>query len=96
VSWRAGLVAGVAIAAGIAAGCGATMHPRRITGTCGGACDYYLSCKHQPDPQARVQCVRECHDMFSDEKSLKELETLPCKDMIEFVDGTSPQVSSIP
>jgi len=96
VSWRAGVLAGAAIAAAIAAGCGASMHPRRLTGTCGGACDYYLSCKHDAEPEARVRCVRECRDMFSDEKSLRELETLPCKDMIEFVDGTQPRVSSIP
>jgi hypothetical protein len=85
-SWL-GVVVGLAVAA-VIAGCVKGGTPRRITGTCGGACDYYLACKHNDDPAAREQCVLECREVFSDKRSLKAFESLTCKDAIEFVDGT--------
>jgi hypothetical protein len=90
-----GLALGLALAAAIA-GCMKSGTPRRLTGTCGGACDYYLACKHNDDPAARKQCVIECREMFSDARSLKAFEGLTCKDAIEFVDGTPEQVSAGP
>jgi len=85
-----GLVVGLAVAVAIA-GCLKTGTPRRITGTCGGACDYYLGCKHNDDPVARRECVVECREVFSDVRSLKAFERLTCKDAIEYVDGIPEQ-----
>jgi hypothetical protein len=64
---------------------------RRITGTCEGACDRYLSCKHSGDPAARNACVSECRDVFQDQDSLRAFESLECPDVIEYVEGDTGQ-----
>ena len=56
----------------------------RVTGTCEGACDHYLSCKGGGDANA---CVAECHEVFSDPDSLRAFESLTCEDTVEYVDG---------
>ena len=35
------------------------------TGTCDGACDHYLGCKHNSDPAAKLACTRECGQVLS-------------------------------
>lgn len=67
---------------------------RRLTGTCQGACDHYLSCKHNDDAVARDRCLRECPEVFSDRESLKAFEALSCKDTVEFVEGSDRRTSS--
>ena len=85
------LVAGAAIAIAIAA---AACHPaflvgRRLSGTCEGACDHYFECRGGAQtPKATARCVAECHDVFSDDESLRAYESLSCSDAVEYVDGT--------
>jgi len=84
----AGLIAALAIT-----GCFLRASGRTLTGTCTGACDHYLSCKRSGDKAARGQCLTECSEVFSDERSLKEFEKLSCRDAVEYVDGTPTRVS---
>jgi hypothetical protein len=60
---------------------------RHATGTCAGACDYYLACKHQRDQDARAACITECRDVFGDRRSIEAFEAMSCRDVIEYVDG---------
>jgi hypothetical protein len=60
-----------------------------LTGTCEGACDHYLGCKHNSDPSAKLACTRECAQVFQDEESLRGFESLECSDTIEYVEGDS-------
>lgn len=83
-----GLVAGLVVAA-VIAGCYRAARDRRVTGTCAGACAWYLDCKSSDDPAARDRCLAECPEVFGDETSLGEFEQLECKDAIEYVDGVA-------
>jgi hypothetical protein len=85
-------LAGLAIAAAMTGCFLRSATTRRLTGTCAGACDHYLACKRDDDPAKRVQCVRECGDIFSDEDSLMAFESLSCRDAVEYVDGAPTRV----
>jgi hypothetical protein len=63
----------------------------RLTGTCQGACDHYIECKHGARKEDRVRCETECPDVFSDQDSLMAYESLSCQDAVEYVDGTQPK-----
>lgn len=62
---------------------------RQLTGTCEGACDYYLACRRSSDDATRVACVKECSFIFSDDESLMAFESLECSDAVAFVEGPS-------
>jgi len=62
---------------------------RRVTGTCEGACSYYLACKRSDDSVAHAACVNECREIFDSSETLKEFERLECKDAVAFVEGSS-------
>ncbi|MEM9491853.1 MAG: hypothetical protein AAGC55_22095 [Myxococcota bacterium] len=66
---------------------------RPLTGTCEGACTYYLACKsRQGDavtPHHRASCQRECADIFTSRDSLMALESLGCADLLAFIEGAS-------
>jgi hypothetical protein len=65
---------------------------RRLSGTCEGACDHYFECRGGAQtPNATQKCVDDCHDVFSDDESLRAYESLDCQDAIEYVDGTRSQ-----
>ncbi len=66
-------------------GGGADEH--QLTGTCDGACAYYLGCKHADEPTARARCVTECEDVFATPDTIATFESLSCQDAVEFVDG---------
>lgn len=89
------LVAGAAIAIAIAAAAcrpPAFLVGRRLSGTCEGACDHYFECRGGPQtPKATEHCVSDCHDVFSDDESLRAYESLSCSDAVEYVDGTRAQ-----
>jgi hypothetical protein len=82
---------GVALGLAIAGGCrfDGAWRPRRLTGTCEGACDHYLSCKRSGDSAARTACVAECREVFQDTESLRAYESLECTDAVEYVEGDS-------
>jgi len=88
------VLAGLLIAAGIAGCLVRSATDRRVTGTCAGACDYYLACKHSSDATARGRCLHECPEVFSDSLSLKAFESLDCRDAVEYVDGAPTRVSA--
>lgn len=81
-------LAGLVVAA-VIAGCYRGAHDRRVTGTCAGACAYYLDCKSSRDTAARDRCLAECPEVFGDTTSLEEFEQLECRDAIEYVDGVA-------
>ena len=64
---------------------------RKLTGTCQGACDHYLSCKTQRGDRVTEQnhqeCVFECADVFSGPETLLAFESLTCEGAIGFVEG---------
>ncbi len=62
---------------------------QQLTGTCDGACDYYLACKRSADAPTRKACVQECSFIFSDDESLMAFESLECSDAVAFVEGPS-------
>jgi hypothetical protein len=62
---------------------------RQLTGTCDGACAYYLGCKHADEPAARAQCTAECEEIFASPERIREFESLACEDAVEFVDGNA-------
>jgi len=64
----------------------------RLTGTCEGACDHYVSCKS--GKADRQRCQNECPDVFADRDSLMAFESLSCPNAVEYVDGKSPQAAS--
>ena len=59
----------------------------RLTGTCDGACEYYLDCKDADAPEARARCVTECGEVFVSASTIRDFESLSCQDAVEFVDG---------
>jgi hypothetical protein len=64
----------------------------RLTGTCEGACDHYISCKS--GKADRKRCQNECPDVFADRDSLMAFESLSCPNAVEYVDGKSPQAAT--
>jgi hypothetical protein len=86
------LLAG-ALAAGLLAVVACAGRPyivqRQLTGTCDGACDYYLACKRTDDAPTRNACVKECGFIFSDDESLMAFESLECSDAVAYVEGPS-------
>jgi hypothetical protein len=73
------------------AACARQQYPiaRHSTGTCEGACDYYLACKRSDDQQVFGACYQECTDFFSDQQALRELERLTCDELVAFIEGPS-------
>lgn len=65
----------------------------RLTGTCEGACDHYVECKHGHNKADHMRCVKECPDAFSDRDLLITYETLSCDDAVEYVDGTAARTA---
>jgi hypothetical protein len=66
----------------------------RLTGTCRGACDHYVSCKPGRPDADRVRCESECPEVFSDRDSLMAFESLSCQNAVEYVDGTQPRAAT--
>jgi hypothetical protein len=65
-------------------------HPGRPTGTCGGACAYYLDCKGQASDDGVFRaCVDECRAIYEDPFMLASYERLRCEDAISFIEGAS-------
>lgn len=62
---------------------------RKVTGTCEGACSYYLACKRSDDQIAHQSCVSECQEIFSSAETIKDFERLECEDAVAFVEGDS-------
>jgi hypothetical protein len=62
---------------------------RRVTGTCEGACDYYMYCKRSEDSAIHEACLFECNEIFSTPDSLKAFERLDCEDALAYVEGPS-------
>ena len=60
----------------------------RLTGTCAGACEHYVTCKPGHPAAAAARCTAECPDVMTDPDSLMMFESLSCQDAVEFVDGT--------
>ena len=88
----AGLLLGAALALAMlgSTGCfirGLGGEDRHLTGTCDGACAYYLGCKDADEPSARAKCTAECEEVFASPQRIREFESLECQDAVEFVDG---------
>lgn len=66
----------------------------RLTGTCEGACNHYISCKPGHTKADRERCEIECPDVFSDRDSIMAFESLSCQNAVEFVDGTQAQAAT--
>lgn len=66
----------------------------RLTGTCSGACDHYISCKPGHSDADRTRCESECPGVFSDRDSLMAFESLSCQNAVEYVDGTTPRAAT--
>ncbi len=70
--------------------CGAmsrTFVGRRVTGTCAGACDHYVTCKAGSTDADLSRCLAECPEVFSDGESLGAYESLDCPEAVSYVDG---------
>jgi hypothetical protein len=69
------------------------IHYQQLTGTCDGACEYYLACKqYGGDPVSEPMhhaCVSECGEVFSSRDSIMAFESLTCEDAVGFVEGSS-------
>jgi hypothetical protein len=72
------------------------VHQRRLTGTCQGACEYYVACKGFEDPALTRACVAECDEVFSDAESLRAFESLSCDNVVLFVEGTTGRPPGTP
>jgi hypothetical protein len=59
--------------------------PQRITGTCAGACEHYLSCKGDSRQRSYDACLRSCP--FAQGESAAAFEQLTCDAAIGFVEG---------
>ena len=83
----------------VLAACAQHAEPQRpdhvLTGTCDGACSYYLTCKAELHPADRsdaaqhATCVAQCGDVFSDVDTINAFESLECPAVVEFVDGVA-------
>ena len=78
------LILGIVIATVMASCVVKKLMGPRLTGTCEGACEHYVECKHGADSK---RCNTECPDVFGDRDSLMAFESLSCQDAVEFVDG---------
>jgi hypothetical protein len=79
------LILGIAIAVLMASCVVKRLMGPRLTGTCEGACEHYIECKHGRADVTR--CRQECPDVFGDRDSLMAFESLSCENAVEFVDG---------
>ncbi len=86
------IVLGLLIAATIASCVVNRLMGPRLTGTCEGACDHYISCK--AGKVDKVQCRNECPGVFADRDSLMAFESLSCPNAIEYGDGKSTKAAS--
>lgn len=91
-SIASGLVLAAVVAVGMLGSTGCFIRAiggedRHLTGTCDGACEYYLDCKDADEPTARAQCAAECEEIFASPERIREFESLECQDAVEFVDG---------
>jgi hypothetical protein len=86
------IILGLLIAATIASCVVNRLMGPRLTGTCEGACDHYISCKSGKGDKTR--CRSECPDVFADRDSLMAFESLSCTDAVEYVDGKSAKAAS--
>lgn len=59
--------------------------PQKITGTCAGACDHYLSCKGEQSDRTYQACLQTCP--FAEGESAAAFEQLTCEAAIGFVEG---------
>jgi hypothetical protein len=87
-----GVILGLLIAATIASCVVNRLMGPRLTGTCDGACQHYVSCKSGKADGAR--CRAECPDVFADRDSLMAFESLSCKNAVEYVEGKSPKAAT--
>ena len=71
-----------------------TFTGRRVTGTCQGACERYVSCKAGSTDRDLQRCLSECPDVFSDPESIGAFESLECADAVGYVDGDPPTRAS--
>ena len=95
MSVRAGIFATISLLA-MAAACRAPawLTGPRLTGTCDGACDHYLDCRDgDRSDAAKNRCIADCHDVFSDDESLRAYESLSCPDAVEYVEGSKRRAS---
>ena len=69
---------------------------RQLTGTCDGACAYYIECKPGHPEADRMRCVQECPQVFSDRDSIMGYESLACADAVEYVDGSAKKTAGTP
>lgn len=65
---------------------------RRLTGTCEGTCDYYLTCSGAADRAVHRECIADCRDIFveegePDQHNLRQLESLECSELVLFIEG---------
>jgi hypothetical protein len=86
------IILGLLIAATIASCVVNRLMGPKLTGTCEGACDHYVSCKS--GKADKVRCRSECPDVFADRDSLMAFESLSCTNAVEYVDGKSPKAAS--
>lgn len=79
--------------------CAHAQHPQAstahaVTGTCAGACEHYVSCKHQDNDNALYNaCTSQCRYIFSDRgvqdhATLRDFERLDCPATVSFVEGS--------
>lgn len=89
----------VSLAVGCSRGGQSPAYPK-LTGTCDGACDHYLSCKSSQgaDVSSRNHqvCQLECTQVFSGPETLMAFESLACEDAIAFVEGSSGRAPGEP
>lgn len=71
-----------------------TFTGRRVTGTCQGACERYISCKPGATVADEQRCLSECPQVFSDPDSIAAYESLECADAVGYVDGDLPTSAS--
>jgi hypothetical protein len=90
-----GLVLGIAIAVMIASCVVHQIMGPRLTGTCDGACDHYVSCKPGHSDGDKKRCKSECPDVFADRDSLMAFESLSCPNAVEYIDGATPRAATV-
>lgn len=72
----------------------------RLTGTCEGACNYYLACKQAEGDEisenTQQACVLECNEVFNSKEPIVAFESLACEDAVAFVEGSSGRAPGEP
>jgi hypothetical protein len=89
-----GVILGTLVAIALASCIVKRLTGPKLTGTCAGACDHYVSCKSGHPQVDADRCNRECPDVFSDREALMEFERLSCEDAVEYVDGPPRKAAS--